>query len=488
MPRDGVEYVSPTGVISVTLWRSSELADAQAEWMRQGWDVTVFDGKTTTTRESIADLLAGASGFSVPDDWDGIAEAIGQLPGSPGGQGHVLAVTSPLQFLQVGQAGDFDAWLTATESGAQSFESRTGTPLRVMVLCRDIEVATSRSRWLHSGGGRVEARAIAPGLFSLVVDTRTHAVISSAIKLCLRTRSVDELQGLLGVEPEGALILVSRLFEAERLAASEGIEWLITIDRPRGEFMRPFGDPREFAVEFGSDGAVWWLSRSRMTFLSSCLALVAQPQTSTYLVGANAAELRSLAMTLLQAAGEVPLDSGHPTSTGEDAGPAGAAVESLVPSLLKVDPEGWLLPAELTARDVDNLVASLALRGVSVRKLRGERMRTQDDLFHEAVAALQFPNYFGWNKDAFDECISDLEWIPPGSGYVLVITSPEEVLVDATPRDRAWFAESLRNAAERFAVADHGPPPRGPVAFHVVLASRLGADVVGAEWRLDPRS
>lgn len=174
-------------------------------------------------------------------------------------------------------------------------------------------------------------------------------------------------------------------------------------------------------------------------------------------------------------------------SRGTD-GAAGAAVESLVPSLLKVDPEGWLLPAELTARDVDNLVASLALRGVSVRKLRGERMRTQDDLFHEAVAALQFPNYFGWNKDAFDECISDLEWIPPGSGYVLVITSPEEVLVAATSRDRAWFAESLRNAAGRFAVADKGPPPRGPVAIHVVLASRPGADAVGAEWHLSRRS
>ena len=78
-------------------------------------------------------------------------------------------------------------------------------------------------------------------------------------------------------------------------------------------------------------------------------------------------------------------------------------------------------------------------------------MRTEDALFNEVAAALQFPYYFGENWDALDECIADLEWLPPGGGYVLYVMSADEVLLD----EREWsikvFVKVLTNAIVEWA-------------------------------------
>ncbi|WP_199922364.1 barstar family protein [Microterricola viridarii] len=46
--------------------------------------------------------------------------------------------------------------------------------------------------------------------------------------------------------------------------------------------------------------------------------------------------------------------------------------------------------------------------GLTVRVVRGRKMRTLRPLFDEFAAALQFPLYFGENRDAFYERLSDL--------------------------------------------------------------------------------
>jgi hypothetical protein len=51
-----------------------------------------------------------------------------------------------------------------------------------------------------------------------------------------------------------------------------------------------------------------------------------------------------------------------------------------------------------------------------VRTLRGVKMQTVQQLFDEFAAALQFPWYFGENWAAFDECLTDLAWLPPEAG------------------------------------------------------------------------
>lgn len=60
--------------------------------------------------------------------------------------------------------------------------------------------------------------------------------------------------------------------------------------------------------------------------------------------------------------------------------------------------------------------------------------------------ALQFPNYFGENWDALDECIRDLSWLPSGN---VILTHPDLPL----PDDRAslsTYLSVLKDAIEKW--------------------------------------
>ncbi|WP_281176450.1 barstar family protein [Microbacterium trichothecenolyticum] len=108
---------------------------------------------------------------------------------------------------------------------------------------------------------------------------------------------------------------------------------------------------------------------------------------------------------------------------------------------------------------------------LAVRVVRGRKMRRITDVFDEFAAAMQFPLYFGENKDAFDECIAELDWLRQAVGCVVVITEPDEVLSDARA-ELAWLVNSLRAAAEDWSrpvdVGEAWDRPAQP--FYVVLA------------------
>lgn len=138
--------------------------------------------------------------------------------------------------------------------------------------------------------------------------------------------------------------------------------------------------------------------------------------------------------------------------------------------------------------DLTNLWVS---EGLTVRAVRGDKMRSVSAVFDEFAAAWQFPLYFGQNKDAFDDCMTDLAH-PPGRGFVVLIVKPDEVLADEPARELEWLVRALEEAADEW-----GRPivlgewwDRPAVPFHVVLAisgprgtealerwSRAGAEV-----------
>jgi hypothetical protein len=78
--------------------------------------------------------------------------------------------------------------------------------------------------------------------------------------------------------------------------------------------------------------------------------------------------------------------------------------------------------------------------------------------------ALEFPDYFGHNWDALEECLADLEWLP-GKGYVLCFTNAESILPDEE-EDFATFLEVISDAGEAWASGQGG---RRPTPFHAVL-------------------
>jgi hypothetical protein len=110
--------------------------------------------------------------------------------------------------------------------------------------------------------------------------------------------------------------------------------------------------------------------------------------------------------------------------------------------------------------------------GLVVRIIRGRKTRNRSTLFDEFSAAFQFPLYFGENEDAFDECLADLEGVPRGAGFVILITEPEQVLADASSETMVWLVNSLRGAAREWSepIALGESWDRPAVPFHVVLA------------------
>ncbi|AHH15909.1 barstar family protein [Nocardia nova SH22a] len=105
--------------------------------------------------------------------------------------------------------------------------------------------------------------------------------------------------------------------------------------------------------------------------------------------------------------------------------------------------------------------------GYVARELRAAKMRTAAGLLDEFAAAFQFPYYFGDNRDAFDECLRDLdEFVGAAPGYVAVVRDSADLLADQR-EDLEWFDAAMNDAADYWA--------RRAVAFRVVLQHRPAA-------------
>ena len=96
--------------------------------------------------------------------------------------------------------------------------------------------------------------------------------------------------------------------------------------------------------------------------------------------------------------------------------------------------------------------------------LDGRRCRRDKQFFDAIAETLQFPEYFGHNWDAFDECFRDLFDITEGGmGHEyggtegrpehvlhLVVHHAEDLLVDADPQDLGIVLENGRHPFHRY--------------------------------------
>lgn len=124
--------------------------------------------------------------------------------------------------------------------------------------------------------------------------------------------------------------------------------------------------------------------------------------------------------------------------------------------------------------------------GLTVRIVRGDKMRTVDSLFNEISAAFQFPLYFGENWEALNECLADLDWLPKSRGYVLGITRPLDLLVDADRDQLLTFSKVLRYTKDDWARPIHRGDwhDRPAKPFHVVmLCEESQTEAIAGIWR-----
>src|SRR4051812_6858993 len=98
--------------------------------------------------------------------------------------------------------------------------------------------------------------------------------------------------------------------------------------------------------------------------------------------------------------------------------------------LTEVQREPRLKLWQIDAAAAAEVAATWSDAGLTVRTVRGAKMRSTQALMDEVSAALQFPDYFGENWAALDECMADMEWLLPVKGFVLVVRDADLVLVD----------------------------------------------------------
>ena len=79
---------------------------------------------------------------------------------------------------------------------------------------------------------------------------------------------------------------------------------------------------------------------------------------------------------------------------------------------------------------------------------------------------LLFPSCFGENGDAFEECLSDLEWLP-GEGLVLFVTRADFVL-ERAPNELKTWSNMLKEAAVDWR-SNHPPAP-----LHLIFHAEHG--------------
>ena len=73
--------------------------------------------------------------------------------------------------------------------------------------------------------------------------------------------------------------------------------------------------------------------------------------------------------------------------------------------------ESSIRNTEYSSGELYTLMYYAEQRGAYVGYIRGQLCSTVEDFFREISSTMRFPYYFGWNWAAFDECITDLEWL-----------------------------------------------------------------------------
>ena len=101
----------------------------------------------------------------------------------------------------------------------------------------------------------------------------------------------------------------------------------------------------------------------------------------------------------------------------------------------------WFLPAQADARALQK-VAKKA--GFAFFHIDGRKIMRKEQLMNAAATAMSFPDHFGNNWDALEECLTDLEWVD-ADGYMIYYDHIDGLLT-THPDQFETLVEILRDA------------------------------------------
>ncbi|MGC4936177.1 barstar family protein [Gordonia sp. DT30] len=129
---------------------------------------------------------------------------------------------------------------------------------------------------------------------------------------------------------------------------------------------------------------------------------------------------------------------------------------------------------------LDNPLLVPAVNGVIVvRSIEGKDIEDVKTAFDTFRSALEFPDYFGENVNAFRDCVADLSWMH--ADVVWIVIQNADLIPVAEPSARIdWLPRALGDAIESL---NGEPDPDFRVELRVVLVCRPeAAGRVRALW------
>lgn len=102
--------------------------------------------------------------------------------------------------------------------------------------------------------------------------------------------------------------------------------------------------------------------------------------------------------------------------------------------------------------------------------LSGLNMKTYNGLYDEFANVFKFPDYFGRNLNALDECLNDLEWLKLNM-IIIVVTNSNFVLCEEIDAGCETIIEILEKAGSEWSepVESGEQWDRDSIPFHSIL-------------------
>lgn len=111
----------------------------------------------------------------------------------------------------------------------------------------------------------------------------------------------------------------------------------------------------------------------------------------------------------------------------------------------KVPPAIYRLKSRATK---ESLAQRIEAHGWRCFVLDGDAIEDKRSFLHACATSMHFPDYFGKNWDAFEECLNDLSWLP-APGYVLLYDNVENFARHA-PKEWSVAHDILVEAVKRW--------------------------------------
>ena len=121
--------------------------------------------------------------------------------------------------------------------------------------------------------------------------------------------------------------------------------------------------------------------------------------------------------------------------------------------------------------------------GYKLFKLHGHAIESKEALFHLVAKEMRFPDYFGNNWDALEECMNDLmEWTP-AKGYI-VLFEDAHIFCQSASNDFLTFMEIVAGIADEWA---HEEVPLFLILAGAVSLQTFGYSPLKKRIRFHPR-